>query len=110
MQAQISSHAAALLQLASTASTLPMDVKQYSKLGLDAPHHLKTDGGISETGEYLPGQPNTGVSAVGLGARRPGGVGRGGVAGARLASVARGRGFGGWQRTHAWRVFCFRRA
>ena len=87
-----------------------MDVKQYSKLGLDAPHHLKTDGGISETGEYLPGQPNTGVSVVGLGAQAPGWGGLGWGGWARLASVARGRGFGGWQRTHAWGVLCFRRA
>ena len=36
-----------------------MDSKQYSALGLDAPHHTKTDGTITADG-YAPGEPNTG--------------------------------------------------
>ena len=36
-----------------------MDAKQYSALGLDAPHHTKTDGTITGNG-YSAGEPNTG--------------------------------------------------
>jgi hypothetical protein len=51
-------HAQLRPQSASRRSTA-MDAKQYSALGLDAPHHTKTDGTITENG-YAPGEPNTG--------------------------------------------------